>query len=302
LAGAPAVTRPASLAARLIERGVADPAVLWFEAVLGVRRVDWAPLVRARKKSLGQLAHRLLAAALRGGPAEDGFMAKPARAVAETQLAAALAALRERWPRDRYWDSFHAELGDLAAALLEKVFALDAGAFVAVEAKLPRGASVPLGGGATLAVHGRMDLALLDRPGWRGARVDLVDFKTGADAKLSAARMARGASLQLGVYLAAVQSLGAAAGRVWMLKPDAAPAAVELGELPLALAPLARLARHLATGIFGALTPDRTEFSQGCDWPLACTPIQHAVLARKFAKTFPELVTAEEEEEDERDE
>jgi PD-(D/E)XK nuclease superfamily len=295
LAGPPVVTRPAWLAARQIERGAQDPAELWFEAVLGLRRMDWEPLTRARKKSLGQLAHRLLAEALRGAPAEGKFMVKPAPADAQAKLDTALAKLRERWPRDRYWDSFHGELGEIAGVLLEKVFALAAGEFVAVEAALPPGATIALGDAGSIAVHGRMDLVLLDRPAWAGAQVDIVDFKTGADAKLSAERMARGASLQLGVYLAAAESLGAAGGKVWMLKPEAGtPPAVTMDELPQALAALAQLGRHLATGCYGALTVDRTEFSHGYEWPLACPPVRHAVLTKKFAATFAVAATEEE--------
>ena len=287
LSGPPETTRPARLAARQIERGVQDPAELWFEAVLGTRRVNWAPLVRARKKSLGQFAHHLLADAMRGAPAEGIFMVKPAVDEARTRLAGKLKELRAKWPRDRYWDSLHGELSELCGVLLGRVCELRTGGFIAVEAKLPDGATIPLGNGERLAVRGQMDLVLLDRPEWGGAQVDIVDFKTGADAKLSAERMARGASLQLGVYLAAVKSLGIAGGRVWMLKPEAgASAALELIELPAALTALAQLGRHLTTGRYGALTPDRTEFSHGYEWPLACTPVRHAVLAQKFAATF----------------
>ncbi|MDD2764532.1 MAG: PD-(D/E)XK nuclease family protein [Opitutaceae bacterium] len=287
LSGPPAVTRPARLAARLIERGVQDPAGLWFEAVLGIRRVDWNPLMRARKKSLGQFAHRLLAQTLSGPPVEGVFMRQPAPAEARSRLTGILAVLRAQWPRDRYWDSFHAELGELAGRLLEKVFGLEAGPLVAIEMPLPREATVPCGGGERLAVQGRMDLVLLDRPGWAGAQVAIVDFKTGEDPGLSATRMARGASLQLGIYLAAVESLGVAGGRVWMLKPEAnGDTSLGLEELPSALAALEQIGRHLTTGCYGALTPDRTEYTHGFDWPLACTPVRHAVLAQKFARTF----------------
>ena len=287
LSGPPDVTRPSHLAARQIERGVEDPAALWFEAILGVRQVSWRPLARERRKSLGQMAHRLLAQALSGPPADDGFTRKPARDEARDRLAARLAAWRAHWPRDRYWDSFHAELAEIARRLLEKTYALETGPFVAVEAPLPAGASVPLGGHELLAVHGRMDLAFLDRPAWSGAQVDIVDFKTGAVGALSAARMARGESLQLGVYLAAAASLGAAGGRVWMLKPEGGPAeSLEMGELPAALQALEQIGRHVATGRYGALTPDRTDFTRGFEWPLACTPVPHSVLARKFALTF----------------
>jgi hypothetical protein len=34
------------------------------------------------------------------------------------------------------------------------------------------------------------------------------------------------------------------------------------------------------------LTADRTDFSHGYEWPLACTPIRHAVLDKKFSATF----------------
>jgi hypothetical protein len=288
LSAPPETAKTPRLAARMLERGVQDPAELWFEAVLKVRSVDWRPMTRARKKLLGQMAHRMLAAAMRGRPVEGVFTERQAPAPARAALAVALAGLRDQWPRDRYWDSFLAELGEISAVLLEKVQRIADGAFAAVEVRLPEGATVPLGAtGERLGLAGRMDLALLDRPEWSGAQVDIVDFKTGVEGKLTAQRMAGGASLQLGLYLAAVQSLGAAGGRVWMVKPDAAKAAgVEMSELPGALAPLVRIAQHFASGRFGALTPDRTEFSQGFEWPLACAPIRQAVLQAKFAATF----------------
>jgi hypothetical protein len=254
--------------------------------------------VRSQAKSLGQLAHRLLAEVLRGASAEGVFSVLPSLVAAQEKLATALAGLRDHWPQDRYWDSFHGELAYKVTALLAQVFELEAGSFVATEALLPRGASVPLDDGARLAVHGRIDLARLDRAEWGGAAVDIIDFKTGGDQELSAQRMAKsGASLQLGIYLAAVESLGATSGRVRMLKPEPGRAApIEMSELPLALARLAQLGRHLATGRYGALTPDRTGFSRGFDWPLACTPIRRAVLDKKFAATFRVEVTETDEE------
>jgi hypothetical protein len=288
LCGDPAVTRPAELTPRLIERAVQDPAELWFEGVLRLQRAGWAPLVRTRRKSLGSLVHRVLAAALRGPPVAGVFRELPAEADAQAHLARELENLRGQWPRDRYWDSFHAELAGLATALLGKVHRLQAGRFAVVEAKLPAGTSIPLGGDAgSIGIVGRMDLALSNRPGWDGAEVDIVDFKTGADAPMTARAMARGASLQLGVYLAAVATLGVAGARVWMLKPDGArPAGLGLTELPEALAALAQIGRHLVTGRYGALTPDRTDFSRGFEWPLACPPVRREILAAKFAATF----------------
>jgi hypothetical protein len=94
-----------------------------------------------------------------------------------------------------------------------------------------------------------------------------------------------GASLQLGVYLEAARSLGAS-GSVWMLKPEERPASLGMAELERACARLPVLGAHLATGIYGARTPDRTDYSHGFEWPLACAPIDAAILEDKFAATF----------------
>jgi hypothetical protein len=287
-AGDPGLTAPEKLSAKQIERGVQDPAELWFEAVLRTRRVAWEPLARARRKVLGQQAHALLAAALRATEVTRGFGEMRPQAEAAGRLAEALAKLRGQWPEDRYWDSFHAELAQICGALLANVYALDAGRFIATEAWLPREAELVLGA-RRLPVVGRLDLVRLDRPEWRGANVDIIDFKTGGDLDLSAERMARsGASLQLGVYLAGVRSLGAASGRVWMLRPEPGAAAmIDFATLDPALAKLDWLGVALTRGIFGALTRDRSDYAPpGYTWPLACTPVRHAILREKFARTF----------------
>ena len=71
-----------------------------------------------------------------------------------------------------------------------------------------------------------------------------------------------------------------------MLKPSSLPESVATDELKQALAPLARIETHLRTGIYGALTKDRTEFTRGFEWPLACAPIKNQILREKFSKTF----------------
>jgi hypothetical protein len=207
----------------------------------------------------------------------------------------ALRRLRSAWPVDRYWDSFHAELTAICGVLLENLYAIDAGGFVAAEVWLPAGAVLELGA-RRISVTGRIDLVRLDRPGWKGAQVDIIDFKTGGDSALTAGRMAAtGASLQLGVYLAAAQSLGIRGGRVWMVKPEAgAMTSLDLAELPEALARVTWLGDALERGIYGALTPDRSDYAPpGCDWPLACTPVPAATLRKKFAATFGQEVIEE---------
>lgn len=292
--GDPASITPAAWSARRVEAGVRDPAVLWFEGVLGVARVPWEPLVRARARALGQLAHALLARAIAGeraGPAR--FAPLPGREIATRDLAAILAEKRAAWPADRYWDSFHGELSHVCETLLGQAFAIAEGmganaVFATAEHGLPAEARVPCGQG-DISLRGRMDLVLSDRPGWRGASVEILDFKTGGDARLNAGRMARdGKSLQLALYLAALRSAGAAGGRVWMVKiGPGESASLGMEELDLALAKMDRMARFVTTGRYGALTPERGEYPPyGYEWPLACVAIPETTLVEKFAATF----------------
>ncbi len=287
--GDPARITPAKLSARLIERGVQDPAELWFEAVLGIRRVEWSPFLRARRKALGQRAHELLARVLHpGDETVRGFGRMPDQQEAGSRLDRELAAMRAQWPDDRYWDSFHAELAHVSRALLANAYTIEAGAYVAAEAWLPPEAKL-VWGERTMRIVGRLDLIRLDRAEWSGATIDIVDFKTGGDAELSAERMARnGASLQLGVYLAAARSLGIAGGKVWMIKPE--PGSVtqlEFDDMKVALIKLNWLEEAVTRGVYGALTRDRSDYApSGCAWPLACTPISSVVLEQKFQATF----------------
>jgi hypothetical protein len=287
--GDPARITPAKLSARLIERGVQDPAELWFEAVLGIRRVEWSPFLRARRKALGQRAHELLARVLHpGDETVRGFGRMPDQLEAGLRLERELAVMRAQWPDDRYWDSFQAELAHVSRALLANAYTIEAGAYVAAEAWLPPEAKL-VWGDREMRIVGRLDLIRLDRAEWSGATIDIVDFKTGGDAELSAERMARsGASLQLGVYLAAARSLGIAGGKVWMIKPE--PGAVtQLGfvDMSVALTKLNWLEDAVTRGVYGALTRDRSDYApSGCAWPLACTPISSVVLEKKFQVTF----------------
>ena len=281
--------RPGRISARRLEAGVKDPATLWFDAVMETRRVEWRPLARSYARSLGQFAHEVLREVFNGEPAEGIFRFLPGEAQARLRLASALGARRDRTARNRYWDSFLLDLGGVCASLVAQVYELGGGGYVATEVTLPEISTVPLKAGLRFPVSGRMDLVLLDQPRWEGSVVTIVDYKTGSDEGLSARRMrSKGASLQLGIYLAAAQSLGIREGRVWMLRPGARPSSVDAGELLEALAPLGKIARHLETGIYGALTADRTEYARGLAWPLACAPIKASVLREKYQQTFGE--------------
>jgi len=288
LGGDPGVVRPERLPARLIEAGVEDPAETWFGGVLGVQRIEFEPLVRTRRKVLGLQAHALLARALRPDGEVGQWGRLPAMAEAGRRLEDALADVRERLSPGEDGASFHAELAMLCRRLLRAVADVGGGEWGAVEWRLPEAAAITLPGGP-LPVSGRLDFIRANQRDWRGADVDVFDFKTGGDAELSAARMARsGRSLQLGVYLAAMRTLGVAAGRVWMLKPVAdGVSRLELAELGDALSCLDDLDTALATGVFGARTADRSPHAPpGFAWPLASVPVPRRVLDRKYALTY----------------
>jgi hypothetical protein len=292
----PEKVKPQRLPARLLEAAVKDPAALWFDAVLGARRVPQGALLRSGRKVLGLQAHRILSAALRGENREGNFFARPDRAEAEARLAAVLGKVRLLWPPDQYWDSFHAQLEQICTVLLENLYALPLQELWATESWLPENLALEIDSGVEIGVSGRMDFLGADRDSWPGSVVDIIDFKTGAD-RISAKQMAsNGTGLQLAVYLAAARKLGAAKGRVWMVKPSPGDAeSLDMVELDPVLEPLKRIAASLRTGKYGALTAERSDYSMArVEWPLACAPVPGDVLRNKFHLTFGSVPEVEE--------
>lgn len=296
LSGDPEQTRPEKLAARAIEAGVKDPAELWFTQILGVSRVDYEPLVRALPLARGQWVHRFLARALK--PAvivSEGLGEMPSQEEATQKMADDLKHWQKQWPDNYYWKSFCEEVAAMSQSMLEQVYAMETGKYVATELNLPAAGKLDLGE-PEMAITGRMDLVITDQPKWKGVTVDVIDFKTGGDDRLSAKKMGEdGSSLQLGVYLECLRSLGVAAGRVWMLKqPAHKSASLEMEELPRALASLDRIRGMLETGRYGALTKEQSDYAYGrFVWPLACTPIPQAILKQKHEATLAGFTTKE---------
>ena len=285
---------PSRLAAVMIERGVQDPAEFWFGAVLEMKRVEWEPFVRQ---------HWTLAPAeigpppvwrrrSRGAPVQGIFAEKPEPAAARAKLAQALAAWRDRRPRDRYWDSFQAELSELARGLLEQVLALPS------RPPLCGGRGGAAAGGDGPADRRRpvrrcadgWTSLLLDRPSWEegagghrgfqdGGRREALGRPDGAGRIVAAGgRVSRGERFRGGggwAHLDARRPGQAGRRPAWCW--NSAEAAQRA---------LAQLELHLATGRYGALTADRTDYSSGFEWPLACAPVPHAILERKFTATF----------------
>jgi len=281
------ILRPEHLSPRLIEQALADPAALWYEGVLGLSRLERGTLLRSVRRAIGARVHHLLAGALR--PEQEvraGFGPMPMREEAQARLARAVTSWQQAQPRGLFERAMVAEIEGLGRALLHQVYAMAAGDFIAVERNLDAEALLPLGAHA-IPLRGRMDLVRSDRPGWRGASIDVVDFKTGGDSSLSARRMGtKGESVQLGVYLQAVMRAGARDARVWMIKPDEV-SVLHHDELDTALRSLDWLAAAVDRGVYGALTPDRSPYGfDGYEGPRAVRPVPAAVLQKKFAQTF----------------
>ncbi len=295
-AGEPKDVVPDHISPRMAERSVQDPAEFWYEAVLGVSRIDREDFQRQRNRTMGLLAHDLVARALQ--PHHEiaaGFGPLPSAEDARQSLAASFEEWHRQQSKDVYWQTFSAELEAVTQGLLRQALNLDAGKFVATELWLPPDAKLSLAR-RDLALSGRMDLVRSDRPGWKDADVDIVDFKTGGDIAMSAKKMRQsGKSLQLGIYLAAARSLGAATARVWMVKPgENEVSVVSSEELDAALASLGWLDTALERGVVGALTPDQSEYSfSGYEWPRAVRPISESVLRQKYALTFASNTTTE---------
>ena len=281
---------PERLSPSTLEKGAADPAVLWFRGLLRLEPARREPLARALPLRRGQVAHRLLADAVRPAGCRDGEWG-PLRPEAEARarLEAGLAGERvARAGGDWYWEAEHGRLEALCRGLLARFYATGEGDYAVVECWLPEAARLTLPGW-TIPVRGRMDVARADRPGWEGARVHVYDYKSGAaERALDAARMAeRAESLQLAIYLDAVRSLGAAGATIWKLTAEeASPLGAE--ELDAALAGLPRLLDAMRAGRYGALTPDRNPHGgrEPWPWPIACTPISARDLRAKHALTF----------------
>ncbi|MEZ5275650.1 MAG: PD-(D/E)XK nuclease family protein [Opitutaceae bacterium] len=278
-------------AARLLERGIQDPTLLWYEGVLRLQPIDEEALERSRAKELGLLAHRLIAQALRGDIPVGSFFPNPGAEAVSRRLEEALATWRHSRPDNAYWQSFQLELASLARRLFGRVSEGLEGSWLGVEYSLPRGTAIPTRSGP-LEVSGRLDLVILDRPGWEDATVKIVDFKTGADESLSADKMGRrGAGLQLGVYLKAAMELGAVHAVVRMIHSvEGKDSEMTDTSLDAVQPAFDRLGGMILSGRFGPLTPDRSPYGRAVALPMACVPVEHAILQEKFNLTFAGLL------------
>ena len=173
-----------------------------------------------------------------------------------------------------------------ARALATELASAAAGDFISVEWPLPDAEPLPLPDGTPLHRRGRIDALVTDRAAWLdgGARLWVIDYKTGAQKALSAREIPRGTGLQVALYaqflqvLAAPEELSAS-----VISPSA-----KVGP-QMAIAEILGfeevwtwLASVQSTGVFGDReTQNQPERRQ--QYPLACLPIPPDLLNRRWA-------------------
>ncbi|MGC3989287.1 MAG: PD-(D/E)XK nuclease family protein [Chthoniobacteraceae bacterium] len=243
---------------------------------------------RSEPQVIGQLAHRWLGYALGGGGWQRAEMgAEPAgrldQAVRET------AAITAEWFRGEglevplWWRSLLQKAQWLARRCLGRVELGDAGWLVA-EHSLTQPITTPAG---LLRLKGRLDLVLSDREETVGAHWHIFDFKTGRTAPPTLAKVERGDGLQFAAYRLMAREAGAVRAAVGMIRQDAIFAELFAGEDDEALrAAMAFAARMQTTGCYGQLGPLRSERGGHEVLPMATTPIEPEILARKWQETW----------------
>lgn len=265
-------------------RAVRSPAIQWMNAFVGVscqrpqEDATW-------NKPLGIWVHGWL-----GGVTGKGFVENPGKewemrttTVAEAFLSKAIRAQQSAgetlplWWRN-LWNQAFARALSFARSLSTVQLQ-----WVASELSLKSKSFAPQPGLA-LPCGGRLDMVFSDRKpptddDFDGAKLLLLDFKTGADKPLSPDRMQRGEGVQLGLYGIRAALAGAAETDICLLKPGdeiraqmTAKQAEELREI------WTLFAKMLTSGRFGQGEPVRSDYGISAKFPLATLCVDQEVM------------------------
>jgi hypothetical protein len=288
---------------RTWEHAIACPAIVWLERFPGVSYVrpgidpdPWA-------LTTGTWVHRWLGRAI--VPHAGGALARFATA---GQLRAGIARECERdraWIARAYeaagrrlpdwWISGWRQAVRVARQLADALDPAGAWRYVASEWTLPRHAAVPLPGGKSLRLRGRVDVLFATGPDLgKAQQAWIIDFKTGSQKALVASSFAdklpRGEGVQLALYALAVHAEGVSDTAITLLTPgaEAAPQ-VDIAAVQACGPFWEGLCRMQDSGIFGMRGELRPEYGRAADYPLATLAIDAAVLEVKWALTHPHL-------------
>ena len=286
---------PLRLSATDWERVFASPALVWMGRVLGVSARD-AGDETPWSLAAGQWVHAWLRAI--SDAAEPGaFAPMPPTSQIFGRVHEHALAFRERVRAvlracDRevpdWWLSSWQQAQHLAGRLAQRVAAVESRTHLATEWTLADTA-IPLGEGAALHVHGRVDLLLTNAPAPDGAWI--VDYKTGNRKPLTVKKLRGGDGVQLALYALALRAQG-----VSLLTPDLALDAPQLmlDDLTAQSRLWRGLHRMQESGVFGMRGALRDEFSFRGDYPLATLGIDVDILDEKWTRTHPDLCAEEE--------
>lgn len=281
---------PIRLACKAWEEAWSHPAATWLSEVVGVEPITPLGEGALEARSMGTWAHAWLARAL--NPEGRGILvAAPQASVA---LAGVCAAAGEE--RDRAGAIFR-EAGRELPVLWEAVWrralwaakamceeALDpAGGYVGTEWHLPDDCHLDLGDGATLWLRGRVDLLRSDAPTF-GGPVSVIDFKTGAELKLTPAEIRAGKGLQVVLYGEALRDSGASEVTLRVIRPEGGGTSRRVERAPI-MGLLRALARMQDTGIFGVRGAMYDEFGYCPAYPMATLPTPADINDERWALT-----------------
>ncbi|HEV3410226.1 MAG TPA: PD-(D/E)XK nuclease family protein [Chthoniobacterales bacterium] len=295
-----------------LEEMLKAPAIVWLRRYLGVEGEEDSAY--AWNATVGKWTHEWLASL---SERREGFVGFPKideienriRAAAERRRAEVEQLCRQAGRRlPDWWESGWQGALCVARTLGRILGTAKEWPWLATEWRL-EAQPIDLDEDRQLLLRGRADLLLaktasppssLDVPAlW------IIDFKTGnkealdkaigeGDARLEKVRrkVLKGDALQLSLYAAAAQQLGAESVSVSLISPLLAAAKPQLtNDLFDACRPAFReLARMQATGIFGFKGPLRSAYSFTQPYPIATLAIDSEIVDERWEKTHADLV------------
>lgn len=275
---------PQAWSAGRLDEVISCPATFALREIFGAESLRTAAWTRGEGMVVGTLAHRWLARALEGGEEfkplpREGFWAR-----LDTQVAATRARLREGYAGENlelpiWWETCLRKAAWVARRCLAPLGKLEGAWFFAMEKRLRE--TVKTGDGP-LRLKGRFDLVLSDRRSLDGARVIVIDFKTGKSAAPSLATLGHGSGFQFAAYFLMAKDGGAASVSAGIIRHDLtkldAFAEADETSLRALMSPIARLQREL---VFGRCGPLVAQFGRCEILPMATLALDARVLARK---------------------
>lgn len=300
---------PPTLSVSDLERMVSAPAIVWMKRYLGAEAPEdtTAPWSAAT----GKWVHQWLANITETRP-DKLFAPFPSAEIIDDRVCASADercatvqelcdSLDKRVPD--WWRSGWLNARYLARHLGGKIATVKEWPWMAAELPIGREGAVKIDNDVELQLRGQIDLILAqaERSDFKGQKIWIVDYKTGATKELKSSdlhdSLVKGTSLQLGLYTLAIRVLGAvelSASIVSFAVKSVAPqlSAADLAPHTDIFADLAMMQR---TGIFGMKGEIRPAFGYGTAYPLATLPIDTDILEDKWALTHSALVLEKEE-------